>query len=182
MTITINVVMTHYRVGKRAKTMIPHTFVVSQNVYYYLYDHKDVEHWNHHFSVEITGDIIEELDKLCITVSEMAFLKDVKKVYTHDKIIVEQVFIKNRFNKVVEKVDLNNKLAYVKSANGELSPVNLSDKAVFQNIKEKDEVEITVLQNDKCIVTEVSNSYDENEEKMELQRQLDEMNELIGNY
>ena len=182
MTIMISAEMNHYRVGNRVKRMESHKFVVSKQLYDFLYSNKQVEHWNHHFSIQITKEFVEELDKLCFTVSELDFLRDVKKVHYLDNITIEQIFIKKTFEKIVEKVDWGNMVAYFKSKNGKTFEVGLSDKAIYDGIKEKDKVRISVLMNDTWIVTEVTESYDEEVEKIELQRQMDEFEDLIGGY
>ena len=182
MTVMISVEMPHYRKGKRVKKMYPHNFTVSEKLYDFLYANKNAENWNHHFSIEISKKFVEALDKLCLSISELDFLKDVKKVYNMDTIFIERIFIKNRFDKIVEKVDLKNRVAYFKSKKGKLFDVVLSDRVIYEGIKEKDEVEITILQNNKWLVTGITKSYDEELEKQKLEQQKREIKNLFGDY
>lgn len=179
--VLINVEIEAYRVGKRAKKMNPHQFIVSEQVFDYLVENKRVDLFDNKFTIDKTKEFVEGLDKLCFSVSELDLLNDIKKkVYPFDYIHIERVIVRNRFYKIVKRIEGD--YAVFKSNEGNEFSVKLSDRAKYEKIKENDEVEITVLVNKDWLVTRVSKSYNSLEAKKELEKQMAEFEDLIGGY
>lgn len=177
----VKIIIEHngYRVGKRVKNMNPHKFIVSEKVYETLQKYKYQDIYQYAFGVYKTVPLMEELSNICISFQEQEFYYDLKhKLLYEDKIIVKRDYNKKTLIKTVEKICQDK--AYFKNKKGNLFGVKLSDRVKYEGIKEKDEALIIITLTDEWLVSEITHHYDEQEEKEQLQKELEELDSLFG--
>ena len=174
----IRVEMPTYCYGKRVKKVYPKDFEINESVWFELYSFALCDDFSNVFKYNTnrlelckTEKLTKLLEKECVGADEVKFLRDYHKQGFHSSILVERLFIANRFDRRCVRV--GDGCAYFVSKNGNEFKVQLSDKVNGQ-VNVGDLCTITVTANRDWLVTNII----EEDEGLS----LEDFKGLIGNY
>ena len=174
----IRVEMPSYNYGVRVKKVYPKDFEINESLWFELYSFALCDDFSNVFKYNTnrlelckTGKLTKLLEKERVGADEVKFLRDYHKQGFHSSILVERLFIANRFDRRCVRV--GDGCAYFVSRNGNEFKVQLSDKVKSCGVRVGDLCTITVTCNRDWLVTDVvveDDGYDSS------------INELLGGY
>lgn len=174
----IRVEMPSYNYGVRVKKVCPKDFEINEALWFELYSFALCDDFSNVFKYNTnrlelckTGKLTKLLEKECVGADEVKFLGDYHKQGFHSSILVERLFIANRFDRRCVRV--GDGCAYFVSRNGNEFKVQLSDKVNGQ-VNVGDLCTITVTANRDWLVTNIV----EEDERLS----LEDCNLLFGGY